>query len=144
MSRKVFYLSALLLAVLILTLCTLQYLQDTLYHCMMNDPSATNWPRYERLNEWREQLSPLGPYMAIGAAMLGMTAALQDRGMLRRGRRLLLGMAAGHLALIGVLYGITSMHIDLAELLIVFIDCWSAALLTGLPIYMIGRLTKNL
>ena len=144
MSRKLFYLAALLLAVLILSLCTLQYLQDTLYHRMMNDPSATNWPRYEQLNEWRQQLSSLGSYMAIGAAILGMTAALQDHSMLRQSRRLLVGMAAGHLALVTVLYGITAMHIDLAELLIVFIDCWSAALLTGLPIYIIGRLTKNL
>lgn len=144
MSRKLFYLAALLLAVLILSLCTLQYLQDTLYHRMMNVPAATNWPRYEQLGELRLQLSTLGPYMAIGAVLLGLTAALEDHGMLRQGRRLLAGMMVGHIGLIAALYAVSSMHIDLAELLIVFIDCWSAAALVGLPIFGICRLTKNL
>lgn len=144
MSRKLFYLAALLLAVLILSLCMLQYLQDMLYHRMMNIPAATNWPRYEQLGELRLQLSSLGPYMAIGAVLLGLTAALEDHGMLRQGRRLLVGMMIGHLSLIAILYGVSSMHIDLAELLIVFIDCWSTAALVGLPIFGICRLTKNL
>ncbi len=144
MTKRIFYLSALLLVLWILVLCGLQLWQDMLYYRMMNVPSATNWPRYEQLGELRLQLSTLGPYMAIGAVLLGLTAALEDHGMLRQGRRLLAGMMAGHLGLIVILYAASSMHIDLAELLIVFIDCWSTAALVGLPIFGICRLTKNL
>ena len=82
--------------------------------------------------------------MAIGAVLLGLTAALEDHGVLRQGRRLLAGMMVGHIGLIAILYAVSSMHIDLAELLIVFIDCWSTAALVGLPIFGICRLTGNL
>lgn len=144
MTKRIFYLSALLLALWILVLCGLQLWQDMLYYRMMNVPAATNWPRYEQLNEWWQKFSPLGPYMAMGAAVMGVTASLRDHSMVRRGRRLLLGMMAGHLGLIVILYAASSMHIDLAELLIGFIDCWSAAALVGLPIFGICRLTGNL
>lgn len=144
MTKRIFYLSALLLALWILVLCGLQLWQDMLYHRMMNVPSATNWPRYEQLGELRLQLSMLGPYMAIGAVLLGLTAALEDHSMLRQGRRLLAGMMVGHIGLIAALYAASSMHVDLAELLIGFIDCWSAAALVGLPIFGICRLTGNL
>lgn len=144
MTKRIFYLSALLLALWILVLCGLQLWQDTLYHRMMNVPADANWLCYERLGELRLQLSPLGPYMAIGAAVMGVTAALQDHSMVQRSRRLLVGLMVGHLGLIAMLYGVSSMHIDLAELLIGFIDCWSAAALVGLPIFGICRLTGNL
>lgn len=145
MSRKLFAGAVLLLALLIAAVCMLQFLQDDLYHRMMNDPQLqSQWNRYETLMTTRTKLAAWGPGGMRIAVLLGLTAALQDHGMLRRGRNSLLALAGLHLGGIALLYALSGGRADLAELLIFFIDCWSAGMAIGLPLWAVGRLTRNL